>query len=227
MSSQPEPSLRVSTLFSLAGLLLDRDGDDLPEGLQATLVLGDQAGLPEQIAAAHLAARLGFETPCLELPLARLESDGGAIPIFMGRTGTLPALCPAPLAGLPASCGPGEGIVAVVSHPNPAVLVGGADAEGLHAAALALATDDLAGAVPVKGSPPEIEAVRVRAMSRPRTPTIPDQPYPPLRSLADLFGPAGLAVDTDGDLLPDSPRTRLVLPSDLSQAEAILVIHLA
>ncbi|HEY8285079.1 MAG TPA: M14 family metallopeptidase [Chloroflexota bacterium] len=227
MSSKPGSSLRLATLFSLAGLLMDRDGDSLPDRIQAALVLGDRAALPEQIAAAHLAARLGFETLCLELPLARFESYDGAIPIFVGRPGTLAAECPVSLVGLTAGCGPGEGIVAVASHPGPAVLVGGTDAEGLQAAALALATDSLADAAPVNDPPSGIEAVRVRRGSRPGTPAIPDQPYPPLRSLADLFGPAGLAVDTDGDMLPDSPRARLVLPSDLSQAEAILVIHLA
>ena len=227
MSGQPESSFRLTTLFSLAGLLIDRDGDELPESIAAALVLGDRAALPEQVAAAHLAARLGYETLCLELPLARFEFHENAIPLFIGRPDTLAARCPVPLAGLVAGCGPGEGIVAVASYPNPAVLVGGRDAEGLRAAALALATDSLADAMPVKDVPRGIEAVRVRAGSRTHPSTISDPSYPPLRSLAELFGPAGLAVDSDGDLLPDDPSVRLLLPPDLSQAEAILVIHLA
>jgi len=38
----------------------------------------------------------------------------------------------------------------------------------------------------------------------------------PLRSLADLYGPDGLCVDSDGDLLPDLGRVRIELPVDLA-----------
>jgi len=38
----------------------------------------------------------------------------------------------------------------------------------------------------------------------------------PLRSLADLYGPDGLCVDSDGDLLPDLGRVRIDLPADLA-----------
>jgi len=44
------------------------------------------------------------------------------------------------------------------------------------------------------------------------------------RSLADLYGPAGLCVDSDGDLLPDLGRARIALPVDLAPPTGRAVI---
>ena len=46
----------------------------------------------------------------------------------------------------------------------------------------------------------------------------------PPRSLADLYGPAGLCVDSDGDLLPDLGRVRIALPVDLAPPTGQAVI---
>jgi len=48
----------------------------------------------------------------------------------------------------------------------------------------------------------------------------------PLRSLADLYGPAGLCVDSDGDLLSDLGRVRIDLPGDLAPPTGEAVIDL-
>ena len=48
----------------------------------------------------------------------------------------------------------------------------------------------------------------------------------PLRSLADLYGPTGLCVDSDGDLLPDLGRVRIYLPVDLAPPTGEAVIDL-
>jgi hypothetical protein len=48
----------------------------------------------------------------------------------------------------------------------------------------------------------------------------------PLRSLADLYGPEGLCVDSDGDLLPDLGRVRIDLPVDLAPPTGKAVIDL-
>ncbi|MGH2347130.1 MAG: hypothetical protein ACRDG4_18030, partial [Chloroflexota bacterium] len=214
--------------------------DGLPESVRALLVLGDNAALPEQLAAVNLAARLGFETLALELPLAAIDAvgsdvtkanriedrEGARIPVYIGRPGTLSRRCPEPPAYLLGTCRPGEGIVAVLAAPGLAVLVGGADADGLEAAALAASTDRVALGTPISSEDPDIRAVRISALPElnvERTPMLADVP---IRSLADLFGPTGLALDEDDDLLPDRSRTRLVLPSDLSPRETLAVIQL-
>jgi len=47
-----------------------------------------------------------------------------------------------------------------------------------------------------------------------------------LRSLADLYGPVGLCVDSDGDLLPDLGHVRIDLPADLAPSTGRAVIDL-
>ena len=78
-------------------ILVDTDGDGLPDRVRALLVLGAAAALPEQCAAVDLAARLGFETLALHLPLAVSDPDAlpeDRVPLFIGRPGTLSSLCP-------------------------------------------------------------------------------------------------------------------------------------
>jgi hypothetical protein len=159
---------------------------------------------------------------------------GDRVSLFIGRPGTLAALCPPVLGDLLRDLAPGEGIVASMDAPALALLVGGADAGGLAAAVQALATGALAAApsttLPAAGGNGEVSGEVVRIGATPPVSAVPqdDTPasLPPLRSLADLYGPAGLAVDTDDDLLPDYPRTSIVLPSDLAPHESVAVAHL-
>ena len=68
-------------------------------------------------------------------------------------------------------------------------------------------------------------AIAIRPVAQPAPATA--QPAPAgLRSLASIYGPTGLAVDTDGDLLPDLPRACIMLPDDLSLSEAAEAAHL-
>ncbi len=48
----------------------------------------------------------------------------------------------------------------------------------------------------------------------------------PLHSLADLYGPTGLCVDSDGDMLPDLGRARIDLPVDLAPPTGEAMIDL-
>jgi len=295
--------LCLSTLFTAGGLLADRDGDGLPDALRARLIVDERARLPEHQAALDLAARLGFETLALSLPLAAADisaAAGDAVPIFLSRPDTLPAACPAALRAALSGLRPADGLVMVGPDTAPAVLVAGADDAGLADAVRlvaayfpALSGDSARGdtlaelregvrilcggeaspiiealvthggevvearmrvAAPQNASPQRLllaglglpydltiileaedgsgsSTVRLGATVHTETgeikPAAPAVTPPPLRSLAGLFGPNGLSVDDDGDLLPEIPRTHIALPDDLSPHEAAAAIDLA
>jgi hypothetical protein len=67
--------LQLDTLFTVGALLDDRDGDGLPDALRTRIVLGPRAQRPEHLATVDLAARLGFASLALELPLACADLD--------------------------------------------------------------------------------------------------------------------------------------------------------
>ncbi len=124
----------LSTLFELGTLVLDTNGDSVPDLVNAALVLGDDPSAIVQAAGAEVAARLGFETMAMDLPLSR-NPEGGRIGIVVGRSGLAVAGLRAP--GIdPASLDSGEGAVAVREEDGRTwVLVVGGDDEGLQAAA--------------------------------------------------------------------------------------------
>jgi len=147
VAQQPAPStqqpLDLATLFDLGRLVLDTNGDSVPDAVNATLVLGASPSATEQVAAAEIAARLGFETMAMDLPLARGTGSGGAgataIPIVVGRSGLAAAALASP--GIdPASLDAAEGVVTVREVDGRAwVLVLGGEEAGLLAAAPLLA----------------------------------------------------------------------------------------
>src|SRR3970040_246001 len=61
----------LATLFELGRLVLDTNGDSVPDLVNATLVLGAAPTATETAAAAEISARLGFQTMAMDLPLAR------------------------------------------------------------------------------------------------------------------------------------------------------------
>src|SRR5688572_811985 len=66
ISAQQPPDL--ARLFDLGQLVLDTNGDSVPDLLNASLVLGPTPSVAETAAATEIAARLGFETMALDLP---------------------------------------------------------------------------------------------------------------------------------------------------------------
>jgi hypothetical protein len=153
-AQQPTPDL--ATLFDLGQLVLDMNGDSVPDLLNATFVLGATPTLAETAAAAEIAARLGFETMALDLPLARSGTAG--IGIVIGRGGLAASGLVA--TGIdPTSLDSGEGVVAVhLENGRTWVLVEGGDDDGLLAAARLLA-----GVLPHTRtlSAPRLDSVRV------------------------------------------------------------------
>jgi hypothetical protein len=123
----------LATLFELGRLVLDTNGDSVPDLVNATLVLGAAPTATETAAAAEISARLGFETMAMDLPLAR--GVAGGMPIVVGRGGL--AASGLTSAGVdPTSLDSGEGVVAVHEAAGRTwVLVLGGDDAGLMAAA--------------------------------------------------------------------------------------------
>ncbi|MXX56773.1 MAG: hypothetical protein F4Z44_13500, partial [Gemmatimonadetes bacterium] len=73
-----------ATLFEFGHLLLDENGDGVPDRLGAALVLAPDPTDAERAAAAEISARLGFETMALDLPLRR-GPQPGRIGILIGH----------------------------------------------------------------------------------------------------------------------------------------------
>jgi len=109
----------LEDLFSQGFLLEDRNGDGFTDFVNARFVLGEAPSPAVIAAASDVAARLGFETMAMDLPL----NEGATGPVIEFRH-----------AGEPLR--PGEGGVTI--EPGR-VVVSGADDEGLRAAAAALA----------------------------------------------------------------------------------------
>src|SRR6185369_13806259 len=62
--------------FFLPGVVFqDRNGDGAIDFVDARLVLGERPSSAELAAAADIAARLGFETSAMDLPMVRLQPD--------------------------------------------------------------------------------------------------------------------------------------------------------
>lgn len=149
----------VATLFDLGQLVRDTNGDSVPDLLDASFVLGPAPTVVETSAAAEIAARLGFETMALDLPLTRgIGADPTTIAIAIGRSGLDSATLAA--TGVDTmSLAAGEGVVAVTAVANRTwVLVQGGDDAGLLAAARLLA-----GVLPHTRtlSAPRVDSVRI------------------------------------------------------------------
>jgi hypothetical protein len=133
----------LSALWKTGGVLQDRNGDGVVDFVDARLVLGDPPGEDDVAAAGDIAARLGFETSAMTLPVTR--GDTGT-PIVVGQAGLARAGIGAADVGA-SGLEAGEGLVAVVRlKPDPtrtvgadAVLVAGGDGTGTRAAAAMLA----------------------------------------------------------------------------------------
>ncbi len=144
----------LAALFEPGPLVADGNGDGVPDRVVATLLLGDAPSAAATSAAAEVAARLGFETMALDLPVAR--GAEGATVVVVGRGGLDAAALERPGVD-PASLDAGEGVVAVTRERGRLwVLVQGGDDTGLLAAARLFA-----GALPHTRdlSSPELGAV--------------------------------------------------------------------
>lgn len=81
-------NMDLSEAFKCGGLLSDKDGDFLPDYINAKIIIQDDADDFEVVAASEIAAKLGLESLGIEFPIALKESelsDISGTPIFIGR----------------------------------------------------------------------------------------------------------------------------------------------
>jgi hypothetical protein len=128
----PAPLPALHRLFDPSGpVLRDRNGDGVTDGVDAHIVLGDTPTTADVAAAANVAARFGFESAELNLPL---PVDGGRVAVVVGTSGLKKAGLDRAAFGLDALT-PGEGLVTVAgSSDRPLLIVAGRDDAGTKAA---------------------------------------------------------------------------------------------
>ncbi len=134
-ASQGSESRGLESLYDPGFLLEDRNGDGHLDYVGGCLSLPGTATDSEIAAAANIAARLGYETMSMDLPLPRVSdaADCGAAVLAIGAD-------PAPSAGTSATeLEPGTGAVTLLDGTNPIIRVTGGDTAGITAAALAVA----------------------------------------------------------------------------------------
>ena len=67
-AQEDQESFDLATMFELGNLVLDTNGDSVPDLVNASLVLGAAPSVTALAAAAEITARLGFETMAMDLP---------------------------------------------------------------------------------------------------------------------------------------------------------------
>src|SRR3989442_5570471 len=114
----PSPFADLTTLFAPGGVLQDRNGDGVIDFVNARIVLGEKPSAADVSAAADVAARLGFQTMAMNLPLSDAH-DTGPTAIIIGRDGARRmGVTPPDVTGLV----PGGGVgVTTRVPPRPAV----------------------------------------------------------------------------------------------------------
>ncbi len=126
----PPASPDLATAFQVGGLFSDSNDDDVVDRVDARLILGETPTIGEVVAAADVAARLGFETSAMTLPLG----DEGQ-PIVIGNSGMARAGLTLAAVGA-GSLRAGEGLVTVAEIAgSPGIVIAGADDAGTQAAA--------------------------------------------------------------------------------------------
>ena len=125
----------LADLFKPGPVFQDRNGDGVIDFIDARLALPDKPTAAEVAAAADIAARFGFETTAINLPISRSEGT----PVFVGtRALTAAKITPESIgaAGLKAGAG---AVVSMTVDAKPAIAIFGADDAGLAEAALMFA----------------------------------------------------------------------------------------
>ncbi len=139
----------IENAFQPGQMLVDTNGNGIPDFLAGHVVVPDQPTAPENAAAANLAARLAYGVTGLTLPVVVTKPEDGTEkgPKFFVGAGSMPSSASAALAPLTALLGTGEGGVFLAGDIDLAVV--GSDAPGLLAAA-----DDFASHAPYQWAMP-------------------------------------------------------------------------
>src|SRR5436190_1145573 len=98
VQTEPAPGRHadLATIFTPGDVLQDRNGDGVVDFVNARIVLGEKPNAADVSAAADVAARFGFETMAMNLPLSSVEGRGTAF--IVGHEGVRRAGAAAPTA---------------------------------------------------------------------------------------------------------------------------------
>ena len=139
----PSSTFDLASLFEPGHLVRDLNGDGVPDALGATLVLPDEPSERLLAAATEVAARLGFETSAMDLPLPYGPDPGRVAIVFGEEAWTGSGISGAP----PATAADGGFVAAGEADGQRFVFIGGTTEEDLGSAARMLA-----GRLPHAGS---------------------------------------------------------------------------
>ena len=137
----------LAKTFSQGFLLKDTNGDGVTDYLDTKIIIGQNASTGDIVNASNIAARLGFETTGLDLPLVLKDSEVPDIrevpnPILLGRGNQfIQWMVEEGKIDLD-ECAAGQGFVTLYIPPSSdysAIIVSGGDDEGERAAANHLA----------------------------------------------------------------------------------------
>ncbi len=132
----PGTAVDLAALFGPRGLTRDSNGDGIADRVAARVIVPASATIEDSTAAANIAARLGFETTSLSLPLVLRDSAvaGPAtveLPVLVGRDNRVVRAMTARGALSLQDLRPGQGLIAAVPAPlgggYGVVIVGGDD----------------------------------------------------------------------------------------------------
>ena len=144
LAQSASPALDLAALFGAQGFVRDTNGDAIADRIAARIVVPAAPSIEDSLAAANIAARLGFETSALSFPLVTRDSDPASadVVVLIGKDNRFvrDLMSRADLAALPLT--PGQGLIAVTASPvgnGRAVVVAGADDKGTLAAGAVLA----------------------------------------------------------------------------------------
>jgi hypothetical protein len=138
-TSSPAPAA-LSDFFKPGVVLQDTNGDGVIDFVDVRVVLAPHPSAGELSAAAGVAARLGFETSAMTVPVVRGKPDAAkqGAAVFVGAASLAGSGTTAAAIGA-APLGEGEGVVAAFGIAGkPSVAIVGADGAGLAAAAVML-----------------------------------------------------------------------------------------
>ena len=129
-----EPSPGLESIFEPGLLIQDRNQDDVVDFVDVSFLLSDNPSASDVAAAADIAARLGFETMAMNLPVARGED--AAVTVVVGAEAVARLEAEPDVAEL----APREGVVSVRQEGGRLwILVGGRNDEATRHSAQVLA----------------------------------------------------------------------------------------
>ncbi|HEY1495533.1 MAG TPA: hypothetical protein VGF49_13370, partial [Candidatus Solibacter sp.] len=232
------PASHLADPFATGWMLVDTNGDGIADFIEGKVVVPTRSSEAENAAAANLAARLGYGSTGITLPLVVNSSDGTGPRIWVGKDALPPALSAEAAAWIAKLQKEEGGIFAL----GTGLAVLGADDEGLLAAAEAysarapyqwkLAGDrlaqlgDIAGvtyargkagvnrAFPRTGDPVVFAPPGAPAAAPPAAPAADATGNPPPKlDLASLYTSRGLFTGTPRMPVPSTLDAHLYVPA--------------